>query len=110
MLITLISCLSSVFYDIQYSINKSNLNTIFIQILTIVIINFKLLLNIENKCAICQELMTKSLLNAIALILKEMGHYYVMTYEHSLNGPCSLDLNKPKEDSSLMTKKEDFLS
>ena len=38
-----------------YSINKSNLNTIFIKILTIVIINFKLLLHMENKCAICQD-------------------------------------------------------
>ena len=57
-------------------INKSNLYTIFIKILTIVIINFKLLLHMKNKCAIVR---TKSLLHAIALIVKEMGYSYAMS-------------------------------
>ena len=72
---------------ITYSINKSNLNTILIKILTIVTINFKLLLNIKNKCAICQDKIFASFHCANC-----EGNGLLLCYEHFLNGPwaCSL--------------------
>ena len=72
-----------------YSINKSNLNTIFIKILTIVIISFKLLLNMENKCAICQDEIFASWHCAHC-----EGNGPLLCYEHFLNGPCLLDLSQ----------------
>ena len=86
-----------------HSINKSNLNAIFIKILTIVINNFKLLLNMENKCAICQDEIF-----ALWHCADCEGNGPLLCYEHFLNGPCPLDLNKPKENSSLMPKKKIF--
>ena len=58
----------------------------------------------DNKCAICQDEIFASCHCANC-----EGNGPLLCYEHFLNGPCPLDLNKPKEDSSLMPKKEDFL-
>ena len=67
MLITLISCIRK--YFMTYFINKSNLNTL-LKYLTSVIINL-------NNCWIWKinelSVRTKSLLHAIALIVKKMG-------------------------------------
>ena len=85
-----------------YSINTSNFNTIFIKILTIVIINFKLLLNMENKCAISQD---EIFAYCLCANCEEIGP--LLCYEQFLNGPCLLDLNKPKDDSSLIPDTEE---
>ena len=59
----------------------------------------------ENKCAISQD---EIFAYCHCANCEEFGP--LLCYEQFLNWPCLLDLNKPKDDSSLMPKKKDFLS
>ena len=59
----------------------------------------------ENKCAICDDEIFAS-----CHCDNCEGNGPLLCYEHFLNGPCPLEQNKPKEDATLMPKKEEFLS
>ena len=57
----------------------------------------------ENKFAICQDEIFASCHCANC-----DGNGPLLCYEHFLNGPCPFDLNKPKEDSSLLPEERKF--
>ena len=57
----------------------------------------------ENNCAICEDEIFAS---CHCEIVKETGHYYAISSFYEW--PCPLDLNKPKEDSSMMPKRKIF--
>ena len=65
-----------------------------------------ILIHMENKCAICEDEVFAS-----CHCENCEGNGPLLCYQHFVHGPCPLEeLNKPKEESSLMPKKEDFLS